>query len=312
MPCRSILRLLTAFLIVAPALADGPQEVRFTTDDGIEIVGDFLPAQDGRASVVILLHMYRQDRSTWQPLIGALHEADIAVLAIDLRGHGQSIQPMSMGLKDKVMRHDEELFRSMYRDVMAAYTWLSGRRDIDLSRLGMVGASVGCSVAIDYAARDRSVDVVVCLTPGEDYLGVDSRKHIAEFAEHGQRPILLLATEGERQACDELGRIDESATVRIVGKGRIHGTRMFGRIKGVEDQIARFLVERLGAPSEKPVAAAVDGGEYFDVDSIRDISLGSSRRLYSSAKEAQARGLTRAAGIEAMKTHDRMDTPGAR
>ena len=307
-------RLTTLFGLIVltgmvPCLAQGPTRAAFTTEDGVNIVGSYYkPPGHTPRPAVILLHMYRSDRTAWEPLVEVLQRKALAVLAIDMRGHGQSVQPTSMGLQDKVMRRDGELFRSTYRDVMAAYTWLSRQPNVDLSRLGVVGASVGCSVAIDYAARDRSVDAVVCMTPGEDYLGLDSRKHIAEFAKYGQRPTLLLATEGERKACDVLGKIDESATVRIVGRGKVHGTHMFGKIEGIEDQIAQFLHKHLGTPSEKPVAAAVDGSEYFDVDSVMDISLESARRrLFSSPQEAEARGLEQATGPEAMRTHDRHD-----
>ncbi|MHC4093507.1 MAG: alpha/beta hydrolase, partial [Planctomycetota bacterium] len=299
--------LLAVLTGAVPGLAHGPEQVSFTTEDGVEIVGSYHgPERCALAPVVILLHMYGSDRSAWDPIIEVLHEHGVAVLAIDLRGHGQSIQPTSMGLQEQAATRDEELFRSMYRDVMAAYAWLSDQPNVDSSQFGLVGASVGCSVAIDYAARDRSVDVVVCMTPGEDYLGVDSRKHIAEFAKHGQRPILLLATEAERKACDALGEIDKFATLGIVGQGKVHGTGMFGKIRGIEEQIADFLVEHLGDAAERPVVAVVDGDEYFDIGSKLDINLQrGQRRLFSSAKEAESRGLKRASGIEANRIDDR-------
>ncbi|MCH7813653.1 MAG: alpha/beta fold hydrolase [Planctomycetes bacterium] len=289
--------------------AHGPEPVFFSTEDGLDLVGTYYAPDEGtNAPVVILLHMYRSDRSAWDPILETLHSQGLAVLAIDLRGHGQSIHPTSMDLKQKVAARDEATFRAMWRDVMAAYAWLTEQPNVDLSRLALVGASVGCSVAIDYAARDRSVDVVVCMTPGEKYLGVDSRKHIAEYAKHSLRPILLLATEKERQACDALGKIHKSADVHIVGPGKVHGTRMFGQIDGIEDQMAEFLVKHLGQPGQKPVAAAVDGAEYFDLDSALDIDLEPGhRRLFTSATEAKARGLRRAPDPEAAKIVDGLD-----
>ena len=224
-----------------------------------------------------------------------------------MRGHGDSVKPASMSLADRMAKRDEALFCDMYRDVFAAYEWLSEQPTVDLSRFGIIGASVGCSVAIDYAARDRSVDVVVCMSPGENYLGVDSRKHIAEFAKHGPRPILLLATEDERKACDTLAKIDNNATVNIVGPGLIHGTHMFGKFDGIEKQIVEFLTKPHDADPGRPVVAPVDGNEYFDLESIMDIRIDrAKRRYFSSSEEAESRGLTRAEGIEAMMTDDRL------
>ncbi|MHC4236499.1 MAG: hypothetical protein ACYSUQ_15385, partial [Planctomycetota bacterium] len=80
---------------------------------------------------------------------------------------------------------------------------------------------------------------------------------------------------------------------------------MFGRIRGVEEQIAEFLARHLGEVTEKPAVAAVDGDQYFHFGSLRDAALESGRRrLYSSAAEAESRGLTPAAGIRSMKTYD--------
>ncbi len=292
-------------LTVAPLLADEPKAVRFETEDGLTIAADFWPIDGRQAPVVILLHMYKSNRQAWRPLMETLHAGGIAVLAIDLRGHGDSTGTPSMSLAQRVDNRDVALFRSMYRDVLGAYAWLSGRPDVDLSRFGLVGASIGCSVAIDYAARDRSVDVVVCMTPGENYLGVDSRRHIAEYVKNGERPILLLATQAERTACDALAKIATSAGVDIVGQGRVHGTRMFGQIEGIEEKIVGFLGKGIRSEPATEVAAAVDGDVYFDVGSAMDLKLDPGRvRLFSSAAEAEARGLKRAEGPQALIIED--------
>ena len=38
-----------------------------------------------------------------------------------------------------------------------AYDWLAQQPKVDRARFALVGASVGCSVALQYAAKDRSV-----------------------------------------------------------------------------------------------------------------------------------------------------------
>ena len=300
------MRWVTKWVIIAaivisatPLAAQVPEQlpvetVKFNTEDGVRIVGSYYKPKQDQAPAVILLHMYRSDRYAWQPLIPTLHEQGFAVLAIDLRGHGASIQPLGKQLPQRVRQRDPQLFRQAYRDVMAAYGFLAGRKEVDLSRLAVVGASIGCSIAIDYAARDRSVDVVVCMTPGEDYLGVDSRADIKQFAKHGQRPILLLASQEERQASDALAKLCSSATVRIVGPGTVHGTHMFGQIKEIEQQIATFLAKHLmkGEDKEKPVVAAVDGDTFYLLHDPAVKQLDSAkRRLFSSADEAKHRGL---------------------
>ena len=234
-------------VLLAGAAAGGKEPVvkvaEFATDDGVTIVGDYYPPM-GRAMApaVILLHMYKHDRTTWKPLAAPLHRSGFAVLAIDLRGHGQSTKPADRNLARRIDRRDPLLFNAMHQDVAAAVKWVRSQPNVDQGQLALVGASIGCSVALDYTARDDSVDAVVCLTPGENYLGVDSTKHIRST---GDRPILLLATEDERRATDALAKLADNAEGKIVGKGRVHGTEMLGRIEGIEELIVKFLSEHV-------------------------------------------------------------------
>ncbi|NOX57851.1 MAG: alpha/beta fold hydrolase [Planctomycetes bacterium] len=219
----------------------------FKTQDGVEIVGDYFPPT-GRAisPVAVLLHMYRSDRSAWSPLVKPLHEAGFAVLAIDMRGHGDSTKPETLNLATRVNDRDAKLFNNMYKDVDAAIEWARKQPNTDPKKLVLIGASVGCSIAIDTMSRDKTVNAIVCMTPGTNYLGVDSTEHIAKT---DTRPILLLATEDERAATDTLASSVENATGEIVGPGRAHGTRMFGVIDGIEKKIVTFVREQVNKPS---------------------------------------------------------------
>jgi dienelactone hydrolase len=273
------------------------EKVSFVTQDNIVIHGGYTAAPRRgavKAPIAILLHMYRHERSIFDPLVPHLHRAGFAVLAIDLRGHGESVGPPEMGLADRVASRDPRLFQSMDRDVEAAYLWLAGQPGVDLARFVLIGASVGCSVALDYAVSDRSVDAVICLTPGTNYLGINSS---ADVRKYGERPLLLIASEPERTAAEELGRLATGATVRIVpgeleDRMALHGTRMFGRVAGIEKQITEFADKAVGPPPKEPVVASINSDVYHDPDSgIAARITESNRRWFSSAAEARKRGL---------------------
>ena len=286
----NLLSLLVGIGLTSAVTGVEPEVVRFETLDGVKIVADYYATDgDEPAPVVILLHMYRSNRAAWEPLVPALHRAELAVLAVDLRGHGESVEPGDMNLADKSKTRESGLFNSMHSDVEAAYHWLSKRADVDLTRVALVGASVGCSVALDYASRDRSVDVVVCMTPGENYLGVDSKTHIARLR---SQPVLLLATTGERKASDALGKLQATAVVDMVGGGTVHGTRMFGRISGIEERITTFLVDHLGEAASHPVVTAMGTDRFHEPQSARVKRMPPRiKRWFSSATEAEQRGL---------------------
>jgi len=274
------------------------KQVKFTTEDHLVIAAGFVPPlakKDAKAPIVILLHMYKSDRSAYAPLIGPLHRGGLAVLAIDLRGHGDSVGPPESKLLDRVARRDRDLFKQMRKDVDAAYQWLREQPEVDLARFVIVGASVGCSVALDYASRDPSVDGIACMTPGTGYLGLDSLAHVDKY---GQRPLLLLASEQERSASDQLARAARQATVKLfpdqpaLGPMGLHGTRMFGQVAGIEKRIVDFLIASAGPPSDGPVVASIKGKVYYDPDSSSARRLSPKNlRWFSSPTEAEARGL---------------------
>lgn len=268
--------------------------VHLRTSDGIEIVGDYVSAGDAAhpAPVAILLHMYGSNRSSWAPLITPLHEAGFSTLAIDLRGHGESGAPKTESLRKMINAGAAVVFRDMSRDVEAARRWLATRDDIDQARVALVGASIGCSVAFNYAVLDVSVDVVVAMTPGTGYFGLDSTIPMREF---GSRPVLLMATEHEREACDKLAELNPHATKRILGKMTAHGTRMFHAQQGVDQMIADFLRKGVGTRPVSPVVSVEGADVYYDTTKALAASAGAVKRetlrWFSSAEEAKSRGL---------------------
>lgn len=279
------------------AAAHDPIRVEYTTTDGVKIVGDFwtpIKTTKTGAPLVILLHMYRSDRTAWHPQIVALEYAGFAIMSIDLRGHGESIEPAAMNLAARVQSRDATLFNAMHKDVAGAYEWVRSRSDVDLSRIAIIGASVGCSVALDYAQRDLSVDTVALLSPGTTYLGVDSMAHIKDF---GPRHVLLITSEEERaRGFDELVSAAKSGGAhveeKILAGSKIHGTRMYGKVNGIEERIAKFLETHVSEMQGEHVYGTTVSDAYFTQKQIAVMRFKPGvLRTYSSAAEAEQRGL---------------------
>lgn len=264
-----------------------PEKAALRAEDGFRLFGDYYrpPATASSAPMAILLHMYRSDRSTYQPLAVPLSQAGFAVLAIDLRGHGESATSESQA---RAGERDTTLFQEMQQDVRAAYDWLAKRPEVDRARFVIVGASVGCSIALQYAAEDRSVDAIVCLTPGLDYLGLKSEQDIRQIQ---GRKILLVATEDERKACDVLEKLTDGVTKRIAG-GSAHGTKMFAEVSSCVPETIEFLKRNVGPSSNNAAFGSLNRNVYHEAGSgwIAEISR-SNLRVYSSAAEAESRGL---------------------
>lgn len=276
-------------LLIAPcAWALEPQVVTFSSADGMRITADYYApplAVRQAAPMVILLHMYKSDRSAWKPLASPLHEAGFAVLAVDLRGHGDSATTET---RERVHQRETAVFHQMQDDLRGAYDWLAQRPEVDRARFALVGASVGCSVALQYAAKDRSVDALVCLSPGLNYLGLDSAGDIHQIT---GRQMLMLASEQERDAPYTLKERGSGVTVEIYNH-KAHGTEMLGVIRDIEKRVVDFCAAGVGPSSSAVVYGSINSHVYHPPDSgwLERISP-TNLRYYSSPKEAEARGL---------------------
>lgn len=174
-----------------------PSIVHFKTSDGVKIVADYYAPKTGgkkKAPVAILVHMYPAQRGSWKPLVARLIDAGFAVLAYDIRGTGESTEPAAMKLRAKYKGRDKDHFNNAWRDAEAAKTWLAEQPGCDTSRVVMIGASIGCSISLRFGGMDGDVKAIVCLSPGTNYMGVDS---IADIRKCTGRTVLLVSPEAE-------------------------------------------------------------------------------------------------------------------
>ncbi|WP_455731358.1 alpha/beta fold hydrolase, partial [Burkholderia stabilis] len=77
----------------APSVSPAPKMGRLRTADGLELASYRWPASDGTTpprATIALVHGLAEHAGRYATLAGRLNAAGIDVLAIDLRGHGQS------------------------------------------------------------------------------------------------------------------------------------------------------------------------------------------------------------------------------
>ncbi|HHI79444.1 MAG TPA: alpha/beta fold hydrolase [Planctomycetes bacterium] len=220
--------------------AGGPEKVSFETKDKVRIKADFY-LERKEAPTILCLPMYRHTRKTYAPLVTPLRKAGFNLLVMDLRGHGESAPELA----DRVRDRDPKLFNRMHLDVEAAIRFL-GERGLDTTRLGLVGASVGCSVALASVVRyPGAFRTCVVMTPGSHYLGIDS---IADAGNWPGIPLLILSSEEEAPGVKPVAQAFAGPLTKfeIVPGSDRHGTRMFGKVPGAEEAIAKFLKQALG------------------------------------------------------------------
>jgi len=224
------------------------RKVTFPAMDGVEIVADWYPVkvEEGqRTPVAILIHMYPATRESWKPMVPILrNELGIAVLAYDIRGTGESIKPEDRKLAESYKNRDEAFFQNAWMDATGAQTWLSSLPYIDTERMIVIGASVGCSIALDFAARaPLNAKGVACLSPGEKYMGIDSLAHMRVLKDFDVK-VLLISPEAEYAAVQKLVEASggKAKGVKYPGGREYHGTGIFDAKYGkkVKARLKRF------------------------------------------------------------------------
>ena len=264
----------------APAPAGAPTVVTLKTKDGLSLEADWYRGEEGMPGIVAL-HMYGADRSSWKPVADLL-PAGWHLLAVDLRGHGGSAKQGKEDLGKRVEARDPELFKAMWQDARAGVAFLGEEGKCAKDRIGLLGASVGCSAAFDAAARERGVAAVAALSPGTGYLGVPTLEHLRAWP---GIPVLLAAPKEEEAATLELAAALERhpwVDRKIVpGTKELHGTRMFGKAEGIEGELVRWLEAALARQLldgvVDPVEAAAPAEGRGGVKEVTGASAGSLR-----------------------------------
>jgi pimeloyl-ACP methyl ester carboxylesterase len=147
---RALAAIILFLGFIGPARAQAP--VTFTTQDGWRIAADVY-GNAGRG--VVLVHGGRFTKSSWEPQARELVKAGFRVLAIDMRGFGESKD----GPRDRLDDERRPL------DVLAAVGYLRGAGATNVS---VVGGSMGGDAAADASVlcKTGEIDRVVMIANG--------------------------------------------------------------------------------------------------------------------------------------------------
>jgi acetyl esterase/lipase len=125
------------------------------------------------------------------------------------------------------------------RDVAAARRYLASRGDVQPSRIGIAGASIGANLAVLEAAGDAAVVSLALLSPSLDYRGLRIE---AALKKYGDRPALLVSSDDDPYATRsvrDLKKLGTGTRESVLLSHAGHGTVMLGR----DTDIGRTLVD---------------------------------------------------------------------
>jgi fermentation-respiration switch protein FrsA (DUF1100 family) len=130
------------------------EEVKFASaTDGLKLNGWYLPAAGKPRGLILFCHGRQGNRASVLPHAAYLHKAGFALFSFDFRACGDSDGDMTtIGWRE-------------VSDAQGAVTYLQSRADTKHLPLGIFGASMGASVAIQLAAKTPEIQCVVADSP---------------------------------------------------------------------------------------------------------------------------------------------------
>jgi pimeloyl-ACP methyl ester carboxylesterase len=219
-----------------------PTVVAMTTKDGVELTGTYYPSTAGKdATPVVLLADWKDSRSVYDQLAkrmqtpregreetpGDQHQS-FAVLTVDLRGHGDSTKQRLPGAGtrelDAAKLDRADLAAMVQFDMNAVRSFLVDENDagkLNINKLSIVGAGLGASVAVNWAALDWSfpplavgkqgqdVKGLVLISPEWSYKGLQLTQALRHPGVRSKIAFLIMYGGGERSNTADAKRIEK-------------------------------------------------------------------------------------------------------
>jgi len=148
--------------------ATSDQTATLKTFDLVELHASFdLPiGVPAPIPAVLLIHGYGENRSVWKDFANELLGRGWAVMALDLRGHGESRlknqRPIEASPDWRTNLHEFPV------DLDPALDWLKSRARLDSRKIAVIGFDVGANLALIASGRFQEVRTVVAIKPDLD------------------------------------------------------------------------------------------------------------------------------------------------
>jgi dipeptidyl aminopeptidase/acylaminoacyl peptidase len=122
-----------------------PREVVVESSTGAKLAGRIFEGKTDAA--IVLLHGYGGTQDELLPVAERLHDAGYTVFTYDQRGCGESTGEVTFGAREQ-------------DDLVSVLDYLARRPEVDESRLGAFGFSMGGATALMTAAREPRIKAV--------------------------------------------------------------------------------------------------------------------------------------------------------
>lgn len=244
----------------ATAAAIG-QDAAFTTGDGMELAATWYGvAGVADPPVAIVLHELNGSRGDAAGLADELVRRGVAVLALDLRGHGGSSTQQGVSGEVRAIQFATDpaspRWGEMARDIEAAVVWVRGHRLTNNPRIVVIGSREGGGAAAAAEARlTKEVAGLVLISPELNMGGFRLLKTLPA----AQTPYLVIASELHSRARNVIVQLTELSTTL---QSRVYPGGERGFLLATHEDVAEAIAQfaQTGTLPPPPVAPAVEEG----------------------------------------------------
>lgn len=219
---------------------DGAMEkISLKTSDNIDLSALYFPAASDKGA--LLLHMMPAVKESWQGLARRLQSEGYQVLAVDLRGHGESA-----GGPEGYKEFSQDEHEQSIMDVEAGVAFLEGK-GAGPANLVLGGASIGANLALWHASEKNDVKKIILLSPGLNYHGIETEDLMAKLRPE-QKVFIATSQDDDDNAAQSrrlIGLAPAGTQTKLtVYRQAGHGTDMFGKEEpDLEGEIINWLEE---------------------------------------------------------------------
>jgi dienelactone hydrolase len=225
-PSRAVASVAALAMLSLPVVADAAaRTVTIRAASGRTFDASLNEASQRPAPAVVLVGMLGKSRDDWQAIAQRFADARVTTLAIDLPG--------------SVVPEDPKVLSAWSDDVRAAVTYLVGRPETKPGAIGILGASLGASLAAVAAGAEPVVRSLVLVSPTAEYRGLRLEGPMRQY---GARPAYLLASQLDTYSARtvrDLAKNPPGIRETQLSDTSAHGTVLLAR----EPDLVRLIIE---------------------------------------------------------------------
>jgi dienelactone hydrolase len=218
---RVLFLLASVFFAVLPASAE--DIITFATEDGWEISAVYELSSNGK--FVVLLHELGKSKEEFSKLEEKIKDGGFGYLALDLRGHGASVNNGEYKTFRKTGTDNE--FNQMTRDVTAAIAYIKNKGS-QTQDIYLAGSGLGANVAARSLIFNPDIAGIALFTPSLKMRDVLTMSGI----KINTKPVFIAVSSSDRKQMMEASFIRNAAYLSS-GEGKVTFMTTYN-LKGVE------------------------------------------------------------------------------